>query len=94
MPRGPHIDALDTLHHVMARGFDRRQIFETTADRRDFLLRLEAVLGATGLRVLTWWRGTRPVTTVSTWSHGAESGGEVRCRRDQIVGWQVFRFPA
>lgn len=54
MPRGPRLDAPDTLHHVMARGIEGRRIFETTADCRDFAARLEAVVGATGLRVLAW----------------------------------------
>lgn len=54
MPRGPRLDAPGTLHHVMVRGIERRRIFETTADRRDFVARLEAVVGGTGLRVLAW----------------------------------------
>lgn len=54
MPRGPRLDAPGTLHHVMVRGIERRRIFETPADRRDFVARLEAVGDATGLRVLAW----------------------------------------
>ena len=54
MPRGPRLDAPDTLHHVMARGIERRRIFETPSDCRDFVARLEVVVGATGLRVLAW----------------------------------------
>ncbi len=54
MPRGPRLDAPGTLHHVMVRGIERRRIFETAADRRDFVARLEAVVGATGVRVLAW----------------------------------------
>jgi len=54
MPRGPRLDAPGALHHVMVRGQERRRIFDTTADRRDFLQRLEAVVTATRLTVLTW----------------------------------------
>jgi REP element-mobilizing transposase RayT len=54
MPRGPRLDAPDTLHHIMVRGIERRRIFEDTADHRDFVARLEVVVGATGLRVLAW----------------------------------------
>jgi REP element-mobilizing transposase RayT len=38
----------------MVRGIERRCIFATTADRCDFVARLEAVVGGTGLRVLAW----------------------------------------
>ncbi|MFI5339080.1 MAG: transposase, partial [Candidatus Methylomirabilales bacterium] len=54
MPRGPRLDAPGTLHHVMVRGIERRRIFATAADRDDFVARLEAVVGATRLRVLAW----------------------------------------
>jgi len=54
MPRGPRLDAPGTLHHVMARGIERRCLFETPADRDDFVARLEAVVAATGLQVLAW----------------------------------------
>ena len=54
MPRGPRLDAPGTLHHVMVRGIEGRRIFETTTDRRDFVARLEAVVGRTGVGVLAW----------------------------------------
>jgi REP element-mobilizing transposase RayT len=54
VPRGPRLDAPGTLHHVMVRGIERRRLFATTTDRRDFVARLEAVVGATGVRVLAW----------------------------------------
>ena len=54
MPRGPRLDAPETLHHVMGRGIERRRLFEGPADRRDFVARLVVVGGATGLRVLAW----------------------------------------
>ncbi len=54
MPRGPRLDAPGTLHHVMVRGIEQRRIFATTTDQRDFVARLEAVVGVTGLRVLAW----------------------------------------
>ena len=54
MPRGPRLDAPGALHHVMVRGLERRRIFEMTADRRDFLQRLAAVVTATRLTILAW----------------------------------------
>jgi len=38
----------------MVRGIERRRLFATTEDRQDFVTRLEAVVGATGVRVLAW----------------------------------------
>lgn len=40
MPRGPRLDAPDVLHHVMARGLERRRIFQDDHDREDFVRRL------------------------------------------------------
>ena len=37
MPRGPHLDAPDTLRHVMGRGIEGRAIFRDDLDRDDFL---------------------------------------------------------
>ncbi len=54
MPRGPRLDAPNTLHHVMARGIDRCQLFADAADCDDFVARLAAVVDATGLCVLAW----------------------------------------
>ncbi len=54
MPRGPRLDAPDTLHHVMARGIERRRLFGSATDCEDFVARLAAVVDGTGLRVLAW----------------------------------------
>ena len=54
MPRGPRLDAPDTLHHVMVRGLERRALFRDGRDRADLLARLAAVAQRTGLRVLAW----------------------------------------
>jgi putative transposase len=44
MPRGPRLDAPGTLHHVIVRGIERRQIFKSDRDREDFLARLGQVV--------------------------------------------------
>lgn len=54
MPRGPRLDAPETLHHVMVRGIEGRAIFRDDQDREDFLRRLEEVVTATGLTVYAW----------------------------------------
>jgi REP element-mobilizing transposase RayT len=54
MPRGPRLDAPGVLHHVMARGIERREIFEDDADRQAFVVRLEGALRHTGGAVYAW----------------------------------------
>ena len=52
MPRGPRLDAPDTLHHIMVRGIERRSIFRDDQDRVDFVARLAARAAARWQRVL------------------------------------------
>ncbi|HIJ57874.1 MAG TPA: hypothetical protein HPQ03_17365 [Deltaproteobacteria bacterium] len=47
MPRKSRIDAPGALHHIVARGIEKRQIFETDADRGNFLGRLGDILTET-----------------------------------------------
>jgi len=54
MPRGPRLDALGALHHVMVRGLDRQTIFRADEDRQDFADRLARVCESTGHVVLAW----------------------------------------
>ena len=54
MPRGPRIDAPGILHHVMARGIERREIFRSDGDREELLARLGAICADTGTVVYAW----------------------------------------
>ena len=54
MPRGPRLDAPDTLHHVMVRGIESRTIFRDDRDRDDFVRRLGEVAGAKDLTIYAW----------------------------------------
>ena len=54
MPRGPRLDAPETLHHVMVRGIERRAIFREERDRADFVRRLAALAEAGALTVYAW----------------------------------------
>jgi REP-associated tyrosine transposase len=54
MPRGPRIDAPGLLHHVRARGVDRRRIFLSDGDLEDFLNRLNRVCEEHGAKVHGW----------------------------------------
>jgi putative transposase len=54
MARGPRLDAPGALHHVRARGIERRPIFEDDADREDFLNRLACLVEERALKVFAW----------------------------------------
>ncbi len=54
MPRQARLDAPGTLHHVIARGIERREIFVEAADYDDFLVRLEAAVSWGGASVFAW----------------------------------------
>ena len=47
MPRRSRIDAPGGLHHVIARGNERRKIFKDDRDRDGFLKRLGEILNQT-----------------------------------------------
>ena len=54
MPRKSRIDAPGALHHIIARGIERRQIFENNADRDNFLVRLGGILKETETGCYAW----------------------------------------
>lgn len=54
MPRKARIDATGALHHVIARGIEKRLIFRDDVDRNDFLNRLAAIIDDTATRCLAW----------------------------------------
>ena len=54
MPRKARIDAPGALHHVIARGIDRRSIFEDDIDRDDFLKRIDTILSGTQTACYAW----------------------------------------
>lgn len=54
MPRQARIDAPDAMHHVIARGIERRAIFEDDADRTDFVRRLGSLVQETGTQCYAW----------------------------------------
>jgi putative transposase len=54
MPRQARLDAPGTLHHIIARGIERRAIFLGEADYENFLRRLEAAVSWGGALVFAW----------------------------------------
>jgi len=54
MPRGPRLDAPGALHHVIARGIERRPIFADDQDRAAFLERLASLVTLSGAALYAW----------------------------------------
>ena len=54
MPRQARLDCPGTLHHVMVRGIEGRDIFVDDSDREDFLSRVRKSALDTGTRILAW----------------------------------------
>ena len=54
MPRQPRLDTPGALHHVMARGIERKRIFKNRFDKEDFLKRLAELCDAESLAVYAW----------------------------------------
>jgi len=54
MPRQSRIDAPGALHHIIARGIDRKRIFIDSVDSDDFLNRLGNILTQTQTACFSW----------------------------------------
>ncbi|OYV72560.1 MAG: hypothetical protein B7Z74_05370, partial [Deltaproteobacteria bacterium 21-66-5] len=54
MPRGPRIDFPGAIHHVYARGIEKRNIFLDDIDRDSFLHRVGANLSRWGMICPAW----------------------------------------
>ena len=54
MPRQSRIDTTGALHHIIARGIERRSIFEDDQDRHDFLKNLGLILEQTETACFAW----------------------------------------
>lgn len=54
MPRKARIDAPGALHHVIARGIEKRDVFRDNVDRNNFLDRLGTIIDETDTRCFAW----------------------------------------
>ena len=54
MPRNSRIDAPGALHHIIARGIERKKIFQDDQDRQAFVDRLGLVLAETSTACFAW----------------------------------------
>jgi REP element-mobilizing transposase RayT len=54
MPRQARIDSPGLLHHLISRGLERREIFRTFEDYRDFMDRIEISPQKSPNQILAW----------------------------------------
>jgi putative transposase len=54
MPRRARLDGPGTLHHVIVRGIEKREIIDDVAGREDFVQRLGELAAATKTAVYAW----------------------------------------
>ena len=54
MARAPRLDAPNALHHVMARGIEKQEIFRDEIDARRFVDRLERSVAEDGWTIFAW----------------------------------------
>jgi REP element-mobilizing transposase RayT len=54
MPRKTRIDAPGALHHIIARGIERKKVFRDDTDRVEFLARLAGILADTATGCFAW----------------------------------------
>ena len=54
MPRHARLDAAGILHHVIIRGIEKKPIFTSNADRKDFLERLSILVPETKTSCYAW----------------------------------------
>lgn len=54
MPRQARLDSPGTLHHVMIRGIEGREVLRDDYDWQDFLDRVSKLREETGTRIVAW----------------------------------------
>jgi putative transposase len=54
MPRQARLDTPGTLHHVIFRGIEKRNIFDDKYDRANMLTRMEELVKETGTKIYAW----------------------------------------
>lgn len=54
MPRRARIDAPEALHHIIVRGIERKKIFRSDYDRKNFLNRLNNLISETQTDCFAW----------------------------------------
>ena len=65
MPRGPRLDSPGTLHHVVIRGIEKRDIVAYDKDRGIFVFRMGSVALKMGTNIYAWALTTNMRISVS-----------------------------
>ncbi len=54
MPRQARLDSPGTLHHIMIRGIEGRDLFNNDTDCKEFISRIEKIISKTGDKIVAW----------------------------------------
>jgi putative transposase len=54
MPRQARLDVAGTLHHIMLRGIEKKQIFDDDLDREGFVNRMGKLALETRTKIYAW----------------------------------------
>jgi putative transposase len=54
MPRRAKLDVAGTLHHIMLRGIEKKEIFEDALDREGFVNRMGKLALETRTKIYAW----------------------------------------
>ena len=54
MPRQARLDSPGTLHHIMIRGIEGRDLFNEDRDRKEFIDRLSKIIQKTNDKIVAW----------------------------------------
>ncbi|MBU0567487.1 hypothetical protein KJ693_03950 [bacterium] len=73
------MDALGALHHVIARGIERREIFRDKSDYQDYLSRLEVIIDECGVLVVCLGLDSKPFSSFSNF--------DVIALRAEVLKW-------
>jgi hypothetical protein len=66
MPRQARLDAPGTLHHVIIRGIERKEIVKDDHDRQNFVYRMGTIALETGTLIYAWTLMTNSFKSVKS----------------------------
>ena len=70
MPRQARLDAPGTLHHVIIRGIERKEIVKDDHDRQNFVYRMGTIALETGTLIYAWTLMTNSFKSVKSKYNG------------------------
>jgi putative transposase len=85
MPRGARLDSPGTLHHVIVRGIERKEIVNDDEDRKNFLTRMGDIALETGTAIYAWVLMNNHIYSLEPW--------RAHCHRDETAVERICSFP-